>query len=57
MTVFGLVVHPLCPYLDFEVSVILVLYSYVEGLVAVGLGIRQPVAKTLGVRLVFFGHV
>ncbi len=50
------VVHPLGPDLDLDVGAFLVLDGDMEGLVAVGLGIRHPVPEALRILLVLLRH-
>ena len=50
------VVHAAGADLDLDIGPVTVLDRDVEGFVAVGLGVRDPVAQALGVLLVFLGN-
>ena len=50
------VVHAAGADLDLDIGPVTVLDRDVEGFVAVGLGVRHPVAQALGVLLVFLGN-
>ena len=55
--VLGDIVHPLRADLHLDEVSLLVLDCNVQGLVAIGLGVGQPVAQARRVRLVFLGHI